>query len=237
MGNALGTCDLGRGRLMMAALCCTEWRHSVVSSNPSRTPWVPLIVGAPIFLEIIMSQHRFQAESFTPTQWSTAEQKAAFANQLMAFIASGFPENKFTKAFYNRLCACFSFIAHTDRAGFVATFFTCTSDKLDFLRQLATCPCYGSPQFTFSDLERTVSGSIRSIGYVEVYEAKLRSETETHEKALLAILQAKYEASEAPTIDPIVDVESVFAAAFGPCSVATLVVSAPPADVQFALFG
>jgi hypothetical protein len=47
----------------MAALCCTEWRHSVVSSNPSRTPWVPLIVGAPIVLEIIMSQHRFKAES------------------------------------------------------------------------------------------------------------------------------------------------------------------------------
>ena len=46
----------------MAALCCAEWRHSVVSSNPSRTPWVPLIVWAPIFLEIIMSQHRFQAE-------------------------------------------------------------------------------------------------------------------------------------------------------------------------------
>jgi len=155
----------------------------------------------------------------------------------MAFIASGFPENKFKKAFYNRLCASFSFIAHTDRAGFVATFFTCTSDKLDFLRQIATCGCYGSPRVTFSDVERAVSGSIRSIGYVEVYEAKLRRETETHERALLAILQAKYQGAEAPTIDPIVDVESVFATAFGACSVAALVVSVPPADFQFALFG
>jgi hypothetical protein len=140
-------------------------------------------------LEIIMSQHRFQAESFTPTQWSTAEQKAAFANQLMAFIASGFPENKFTKAFYNRLCACFSFTAHTDRAGFVATFFTCTSDKLDFLMQIATCAWYGSPRFTFGDVERAVSGSIRSIGYVEAYEAKLRRETERRAEETVGPLQ------------------------------------------------
>ena len=47
--------------------------------------------------------HHFQAESFTATKWSTAEQKAKFANQLMAFIAADFPENKFTKALYNRL--------------------------------------------------------------------------------------------------------------------------------------
>jgi hypothetical protein len=30
----------------------------------------------------------------------------------MAFIAADFPESKFTKAFYNRLCQCFGFIAH-----------------------------------------------------------------------------------------------------------------------------
>jgi hypothetical protein len=183
-------------------------------------------------LEIIMSQHRFQAESFTPTQWSTAEQKAAFANQLMAFIASGFPENKFKKAFYNRLCACFSFIAHTDRAGFVATFFTCTSDKLDFLKQIATCPCYGSPAFTFSDVERAVSGAIRAMGYVGIYGAILRRETETHERAMLAMLSARYDgAAVAPTIEPTADHGSVFAAAFGPVSVPS------PVDVQFALFG
>jgi hypothetical protein len=59
-----------------------------------------------------MSSKRFQAESFTPTKWTTAEQKAAFANQLMAFIAADFSESKFTKAFYNRLGQCFGMIAH-----------------------------------------------------------------------------------------------------------------------------
>jgi hypothetical protein len=56
-------------------------------------------------------QH-FSPDDFTPTKFSTAEQKAAFANQLLAFIASGFPEKKITNAFYERLCNCFGFIAH-----------------------------------------------------------------------------------------------------------------------------
>jgi hypothetical protein len=56
--------------------------------------------------------HHFQSESFTATKWSTAEQKAKFANQLMTFIAADFPENKFTKALYNRLSQCFGMIAH-----------------------------------------------------------------------------------------------------------------------------
>ena len=56
--------------------------------------------------------HHFQSESFTPTKWSTAEEKAKFANELMAFIAADFPENKFTKALYDRLSQCFGMIAH-----------------------------------------------------------------------------------------------------------------------------
>jgi hypothetical protein len=54
---------------------------------------------------------RHPAESFTPTKWDTADAKATFANHLMAFIAADFPESKFAKAFYSRLCQCFGFIA------------------------------------------------------------------------------------------------------------------------------
>jgi hypothetical protein len=54
----------------------------------------------------------FSPNHSPPTKWSTAEQKAKFANQLMAFIAADFPENKFTKALYNRLSQCFGMIAH-----------------------------------------------------------------------------------------------------------------------------
>ena len=45
------------------------------------------------------SQH-FSPDDFTPTKFTTAEQKAAFANQLLAFIAAGFPEKKFTNVHF-----------------------------------------------------------------------------------------------------------------------------------------
>jgi hypothetical protein len=94
--------------------------------------------------------HHFQSESFTATKWSTAEQKAKFANQLMTFIAADFPENKFTKALYNRLSQCFGMIAHYNREGFIDTFFTDLPGKLRFLKCLTQWPCYGSPEYTFS---------------------------------------------------------------------------------------
>ena len=176
--------------------------------------------------------HRFQSESFTATKWSTTEEKATFANQLMAFIAADFPENKFTNTLYRRLHNCFQFIAHTDKRGFIATFFTCTEDKLDFIRQIARCPCYGSSEFTYSDVEEAVSAAVRSIGYVEIYQAKLAREKETQERAKLAQLRAKYKGPEASTsVEPIAENEPVFARLFAPAS------ASAPVDVQFALFG
>ncbi|MGD0905071.1 MAG: hypothetical protein ABR924_19400 [Terracidiphilus sp.] len=179
-----------------------------------------------------MSQHRFQAESFTPTKWSTAEQKASFANQLMAFIAADFPANKFTKALYNRLSQCFGMIAHYNCEGFFDTFFTDFPGKLRFLKCLTEWPCYGSSEYTFSDVECATSAAIRSMGYVEIYDARLRRESETRERAILALLQAKYNGSEASTtVEPVSNHELVFAARFAPASVPT------PVDAQFALFG
>ena len=179
-----------------------------------------------------MSQHRFQAESFTPTKWSTAEQKATFANQLVAFIAADFPANKFTKALYNRLSQCFGMIAHYNCEGFFDTFFTDLPGKLRFLKCLTEWPCYGSSEYTFSDVECATSAAIRSMGYVEIYDARLRRESEARERAILALLQAKYDGSEASAaVEPIVEHELVYARPFAPAS------APAPADVQFALFG
>ena len=179
-----------------------------------------------------MSQHRFQAESFTPTKWSTAEQKATFANQLVAFIAADFPANKFTKALYDRLSHCFGMIAHYSRDGFFDTFFKDLPGKLRFLKCLTQWPCYGSPEYTFSDVEAATSEAIRSMGYVDIYNGRLRRESETRERAILALLQAKYDGSEASAaVEPIVEHEPVYARPFAPAS------APAPADVQFALFG
>jgi hypothetical protein len=183
-----------------------------------------------------MSNKRFQAESFTPTKWSTAEEKSKFANRLLAFIAADCPESKFTKAFYNRLSQCFGFVAHYDRAGFLAEFFACTADKLRFVRCLTECPCYGSPEFTFSDVERAISVEIRSMNYVDAYEAKLARETETRERQQLAALQAKYlgspEAAPASCLETPAT-ESVFVARPLP----PLQAISAAQDVQFSLFG
>ena len=53
----------------------------------------------------------FQPDQFIATQWSTAEDKAKFANALMKFIAHEFPRQSFSKALYQRLSNTFGHIA------------------------------------------------------------------------------------------------------------------------------
>jgi hypothetical protein len=76
-----------------------------------------------------------------------------------------------------------------------------------------------------------VSAEVRSMGYVELYRAKLGREKETQERADLAKLRAKYEGAEASPAESTAEDEPLFARPLAPVSVST------PADVQFALFG
>ncbi len=54
----------------------------------------------------------FEPDHFTATQWSTAEDKAKFANALMKFIAHEFPRQSFSNALYQRLSNTFGHIAN-----------------------------------------------------------------------------------------------------------------------------
>ena len=45
----------------------------------------------------------FEPDQFVATQWSTAGDKAIFANALMKFIAREFPRQSFSKTLYQRL--------------------------------------------------------------------------------------------------------------------------------------
>ena len=49
----------------------------------------------------------FTAAEFTPKQWTSAEDKAKFANALMKFIANEFPRQSFTRSLYQRLSNTF----------------------------------------------------------------------------------------------------------------------------------
>lgn len=140
-------------------------------------------------------------EDFTATRFDDGASKAAFGNQLLAFVAEDFPRKRFTLKFYRVLCQHFGMIAHYDVHGFWAEYFTSTTDKLRFLEELTTHPCWGSPAFTFSDLERAVIARLRSAGLVARLRFTLARETEAAERALLNRLQARYQPEKAPVAE------------------------------------
>lgn len=137
----------------------------------------------------------FAASQFTPTQWSTAADKAKFGDHFMRFVESGFKESLFQKWFYQRLMNTFGHIAHYNQSGFWETFFTTTADKVNFLKQTIN-PWTGfgrSPEFTYSDVERAIAERVQAGGYLGEWEIKLEQETEGLERGELARLKTKYE--------------------------------------------
>lgn len=146
---------------------------------------VPAIVRA-------LRQPPFLADDFTATRFATAEDKAAFGNELMRFIAADFPQGRWNERLYRRLSNCFGHIAHCDRFGFYETCFTCHAHKVRFLRDtLRWVPC-GDPRWTWCDIERAVMHRLHESGVLRFYEAADQHEVEQIERALLARLQEKY---------------------------------------------
>ncbi len=145
----------------------------------------------------------FDPAMFTPTQWSSAAEKALFANNFSRFIASDFKLSLFTEKLYARLSNCFGHIANYNRIGFIAEFFETISGKIEFLEQTIRHPCYGDPAFTYSDVETAVILRLRACGILAFYRALQAAETEAQERRLLAALRAKYEAAPA-TADHII---------------------------------
>ena len=103
----------------------------------------------------------FSATEFKPTKHSSAKDKADFANKLMDFIASGYKRTKFTKALYSRLSNTFGHIAHYNIEGFYDTWFESQYKQTEFIRHLLNYPCYGDPEYTYSDVETRLIAYIR----------------------------------------------------------------------------
>ena len=132
------------------------------------------------------------SSQFTPTQWDTTQNKAAFAKQFMRFLRSDFAAKHFTERFYRRLSNTFGNIAHYNRGGFWAEFFTSTADKVRFLEQTLQHPCYGDPGWTYSDVERVLQAWLRADGTLERFRQRLAEETVATERTELVRLQQKY---------------------------------------------
>lgn len=150
----------------------------------------------------------FSASQFTPTQWSSATDKARFANQIVRFVQSDFDPNLFTKATYERLSMCFGHIAHYDRGGFYATWFASTEDRAKWLYYVSkggALGACGDPSYTFSDVEQALSKWVQHSGLAESYGQQVSNDTEIKERALLAALKAKYEPSRLSTCDSRVE--------------------------------
>ena len=96
----------------------------------------------------------FEPARFTPTQFSTAEVKASFGNDLVRFMLNGFKWADFSDFVYKNLSNYFGHIAHYNRSGFFDTWFSEPNQIRAWLDHVASATPVGSPSHTFSDFER-----------------------------------------------------------------------------------
>ena len=143
-------------------------------------------------VEITMPKGPFLPSDFTATKFSTAADKAEFGNTLLRFIESEWASALFTKSFYNRLSMCFGHIAHYCRSQSYEEWFSSLDAQVRFLKHTLRFPCYGDPEYTFSDVERAIQREIVNRNYLARYELRLAEEQQTTDLALLKQLESKY---------------------------------------------
>ena len=143
-------------------------------------------------VEITMPKGPFLPSDFTATKFSTAADKAEFGNALLRFIESEWAPALFTKSFYNRLSMCFGHIAHYNRTQFYEEWFSSLAAQMRFLKHTLRFPCYGDPEYTFSDVERAIQREIVDRNYLARYELRLAEEQQASDLALLRQLESKY---------------------------------------------
>jgi len=141
-----------------------------------------------------MPKGPFLPSDFTATKFSTAADKAEFGNTLLRFIESDWAPALFTKSFYNRLSMCFGHIAHYNRTQFYEEWFSSLAAQVRFLKHTLRFPCYGDPEYTFSDAERAIQREIVNRNYLARYELRLAEEQQATDLALLRKLESKYRA-------------------------------------------
>jgi hypothetical protein len=110
---------------------------------------------------------------------------------LLRFIESEWASALFTKRFYNRLSMCFSHIANYNRAQFYDEWFSSLAARVRFLKHTLRFPCYGDPEYTFSDVEGAIQREIVSRNYLARYELRLAEVQHATDLALLRQLESR----------------------------------------------
>jgi hypothetical protein len=161
-------------------------------------------------VELNMPKGPFLPSDFRATKFSTAADKAEFGNALLRLIESEWAPALFTKSFYNRLSMCFGHIAHYNRTQFYEEWFSSLAAQVRFLKHTLRFPCYGDPEYTFSDAERAIQREIVNRNYLERYELRLAEEQQATDLALLRKLESKYRTPVGePDLEPRITARSV----------------------------
>ena len=134
----------------------------------------------------------FENVTFTPTQFTTAAEKRAFAEKLAAFVLGGFKEKSFSQKLYKTLRNCFSHIAEYDRAGFYSVWFSDTRAQLDWVVNAMRQGGYGDPAFTHSDVEKAFRTFLEKHDVQYKLTRKISAELMAAEQAQYAALKSKF---------------------------------------------
>jgi hypothetical protein len=139
-----------------------------------------------------MSKELFLASEFVATKFSSTAEKAEFGNALLKFLDADCAPGLFTNRLYQRLSMTFGHIAHYNRFQFYEERFASLSAQIRFLEHTLRFPCYGDPEFTFSDLESEIQREVRNRNYLPRYQLRLAEEQRAGELILLERLEGKY---------------------------------------------
>jgi hypothetical protein len=146
----------------------------------------------------------FEADAFTPTKWNSSADKADFGNKLLHLLLNDCQQSLFTQELYDRLMNCFGHIAHYNRDGFFAEWFSSPQSKAEFVRHLLSYPCWGDADFTYSDVERAIQSEVKRLNLLAAYQERAAAAIRSAELALLSALQRKYQpAMIVPIAEPV----------------------------------
>lgn len=139
-----------------------------------------------------MAIKRRERIEWTPTRFSTAEDKQKFYDHCIKFIENGFKRTQFPQWFYSRLSNCFGHIANYDIDDFYSVWFSHPTRQSEWLRFIEKRRVVGDPEYTYSDVERKLQEWIIIHKPADPIQAEIDREIEKTEREMLARLIAKY---------------------------------------------
>lgn len=140
----------------------------------------------------------YTADKFTDVEFMTAAEKARVAKQWERFLADNMSADKFTKALYEHLHGHCNHIAHYDRGGFYAEWFSTPERRIEFMQQWARD--YQSGRFgwgagrDYDDLHAVMFDSL--VKHADRLAALARHAEEENLREHIARSQAKLDAMQ-----------------------------------------